>query len=116
MGAYRDQHGRWRYRKRIPLLDGSFARVKGSPALNTKAAAETAERTHIERALRGASGSEEPKEVLTLKQFIEDVWWPKYKIGGGKRGINQETSLREKEGHIRLHLVPRLGHLRLGQV
>jgi integrase len=116
MGAYRDQHGRWRYRKRIPLLDGSFARVKGTPALNTKAAAETAERTHIERALRGASGSEEPKEVLTLKQFIEDVWWPKYKIGGGKRGINQETSLREKEGHIRLHLVPRLGHLRLGQV
>src|SRR6516165_1527334 len=116
MGVHRDQHGRWRYRKRIQLPDGSFSRVKGTPALNTKAAAEVAERTHIERALRGASGSVKPKEVLTLKQFIEEVWWPKYKIGGGKRGINQETSLREKEGHIRLHLGPRLGHLRLDQV
>ena len=116
MGVHRDQHGRWRYRKRIQLPDGSFSRVKGTPALNTKAAAEAAERTHIERALRGTQGSVKPKEVLTLKQFIEDVWWPKYKIGGGKRGINQETSLREKEGHIRLHLGPRLGHLRLDQV
>jgi integrase len=114
MGAYRDQHGRWRYRKRIRLHDGTFIRVRGSPALNTKASAEQAERAHIERALRGAP--EAKKEVLTLKQFIEDVWWPKYKIGGGKRGINQETSLREKEGHIRLHLVPGLGSLRLDRV
>jgi integrase len=116
MGAYRDEHGRWRYRKRIRLLDGSFIRVKGSPALNTKAGAETAERAHIERALRGELGPDAKKEVLTLKQFIEDVWWPKYKIGGGKRGINQETSIREKEGHIRLHLVPGLGHLGLDRV
>jgi integrase len=116
MGAYRDQHGQWRYRKRIQLLDGSYLRVKGTPALSTKAAAEVAERAHIERALRGALGPGKPKEVLTFKKFIEDVWWPKFKIGGGKRGINQETSLREKEGHIRLQLVPRLGHLRLDQV
>jgi hypothetical protein len=102
MGAYRDQHGTWRYRKCIQLLDGSYLRVKGTPALNTKAATEEAERAHIQRALRGALGSGKPKEVLTLKQFIEDVWWPKFKIGGGKRGNNQETSLRQKEGHIRL--------------
>jgi integrase len=116
MGAYRDQHGTWRYRKRIQLLDGSYTRVKGSPALNTRAAAEEAERAHIQRAIRGANGSGKPKEVLTLKQFIEDVWWPKFKIGGGKRGINQETSLRGKEEHIRLKLVPLLGHLRLDRV
>ena len=116
MGAYRDKHGQWRYRKRIRLLDGSFVRVKGSPALNTKIAAETAERGHIERALRGELGPKAKKEVLTLKQFLEDVWWPKYKIGGGKRGINQETSIREKEGHIRLHLVPGLGQLSLDRV
>jgi integrase len=54
--------------------------------------------------------------VLTLKQFIEYVWWPKFKIGGGRRGINQETSLRQKEGHIRLQLVPWLGHLPLDRV
>jgi integrase len=116
MGAYRDQHGKWRYRKRIQLLDGSYVRVKGSPALNTKAAAEDAERAHIQRAIRSAQGPAKPKEVLTLEKFLEEVWWPKFKIGGGKRGMNQPTSLREKEGHIRLHLVPHIGHLRLEQV
>ncbi len=116
MGAYRDRHGEWRYRKRIQLLDGSYLRVKGTPALCTKAAAEEAERAHIQRAIRGVQGSGKPKEVLRLKQFMEDVWWPKFKIGGGKRGINQETSLRQKEGHIRIHLGPRLGHLRLDRV
>ena len=40
MGAYRDQEGQWRYRKRIRLLDGGLTRVKGTPALNTKAAAK----------------------------------------------------------------------------
>lgn len=116
MGVHRDQKGQWRYRKRIRLLDGKLVRVKGTPALNTKAAAETAERIHIEQALRGARGSDKPKEVLTVKQFIEDVWWPKFKAGGGKRGVNQETSLREKEGHIRIHILPRLGGLRLDKV
>jgi len=53
---------------------------------------------------------------LDAQAVHRGLWWPKYKIGAGKRGINQETSLREKDGHIRLHLVPRLGHLRLGQV
>jgi integrase len=116
MGAYRDQHGRWRYRKRVQLLDGSYVRVKGSPALNTRVAAEEAERAHIQRAIRGAHGAAKSKEVTTLKKFLEDVWWPKFRIGGGKRGMNQPTSLREKDGHIRLHLVPHIGHLRLDQV
>ena len=41
--------------------------MKGSPALNTKAAAEEAERAHIQRAIRGALGPAKPKEVTTLK-------------------------------------------------
>jgi integrase len=116
MGAYRDQHGTWRYRKRIQLLDGSYVRVKGSPALNTKAAAEAAERAHIERAIRGALEPAKPKEVITLKKFIEEVWWPKFVIGGGKRGKNEESSLKQKDVNIRIHLMPALGHLRLDQV
>ena len=86
MGVHRDQHGRWRYRKRIRLHDGTFTRVKGSPALNTKATAEQAERAHIERALRGALGPEAKKEVLTFARFVDEIWWPKYGSGAGRVG------------------------------
>lgn len=116
MGAYRDKHGRWRYRKRIRLLDGSFIRVKGSPALNTKTDAETAERAHIERELRGALGAKANKEVLTLEKFVVEIWWPKYRLGGGSRGVNSATTLMEKEMHLRVHLLPRLGHLKLDRI
>jgi len=98
MGAYRDQHGQWRYRKRIRLLDGHFVRVRGTPSLNTKASAEQTERAHIERALRGALGpNAKPKEVLTLSKFIEEIWWPKYRLGGGRRGVNSATTVMETE-------------------
>ena len=116
MGVHRDQHGRWRYRKRIRLLDGTFIRVKGSPALNTKAEAEIAERAHIERALRGALGQQAKKEVLTLSNFVDEIWWPKYRLGGGSRGVNSVTTLMEKESQLRVHLLPRLGHLKLTQI
>jgi hypothetical protein len=117
MGVYRDQHGQWRYRKRVRLHDGSHTRVKGTPALNTKADAEQAERAHIGRALRGALGPDaQPKEVITLAKFVEEIWWPKYKLGGGKRGVNSVTSLMEKESHLRVHILRRLGHFKLPQI
>jgi hypothetical protein len=53
MGAYRDNQGAWHYRKRITLADGTGTRIKGTPAINSKLEAERAERTHIERVLRG---------------------------------------------------------------
>jgi hypothetical protein len=77
MGAYRDQHGRWRYRKRIELLDGGYVRVKGSPALNTKAAAEEAERAHIQRTIRGSArahqteGGDDAQEILRGRVVAE---------------------------------------------
>jgi integrase len=117
MSAYRDQHGEWRYRKRIELPDGGRTRIKGSPALNTKAAAEQAERAHIERALRGALGPDaRPKEVMTFAKFVEEVWWPKYRLGGGKRGVNSVTTLMGKESHLRIHLLPHLGQLKLDKI
>ena len=41
----------WRYRKQVTLPDGTKHRVAGTPAINTKAAAEKAERDHVERVL-----------------------------------------------------------------
>jgi hypothetical protein len=90
--------------------------VKGSPALNTRAAAETAERAHIERAVRGEFGAKAKKEVLTLETFVGEIWWPKYQLGGGSRGVNSPTTLMEKESHLRVHLLPGLGYLKLDQI
>lgn len=54
MPAYRDRRsGSWRYRKLVRMPDGSRPRIEGTPSLNTKLAAEQAERAHIERLLRG---------------------------------------------------------------
>lgn len=121
MGAYRTRSGQWRYRRRIRLPDGSAVRIKGTPAVNTKLAAEQGERDHIDRVLRGApkpnaSHREPAKEVVTLGKFIEEIWWPKYRTGGGRRGVNSLTTLREKEAHIRVHIVPRIGSLPLNGV
>jgi hypothetical protein len=75
------------------------------------------ERAHIERALRGALGpNAKPKQVLTLSNFIEEIWWPKYRLGGERRGVNSATTVMEKEYHMRVHILPGLGLLRLNQI
>lgn len=52
MPAYEDERdGKWRYRKRVTLPDGRSIRIGGTPATNTKKAAEAAERAHIDRVL-----------------------------------------------------------------
>ena len=38
----------------------------------------------------------EAKEAPDLRTFIEEIRWPKYELGGGKRGKNSETTLEEK--------------------
>jgi len=125
MGAYRDNEGTWRYRKWITLLDGTGTRVKGTPAINTRLEAERAERTHIERVLRGErepparpspTAAKRKGESLTLSRFVEDAWWPKYSSGGGRRGVNSPTTLMEKQTHLRVHILPALGELPLAGV
>jgi integrase len=117
MAVRKDERDTWRYQKVVKLPDGRKTRIFGTPELNTKSAAQDAERAHIERALKDPDGAiRKKKEVPDLKTFIEIVWWPKFSMGGGKRGKNSEMTLREKEIHIRLHIVPRLGHLALDEV
>jgi len=125
MGAYRDNQGTWHYRKRITLADGTGTRVKGTPAINTKLEAERAERAHIDRVLRGdpepserspQTAERRKEEPLTLSKFVEAIWWPKYRAGGGRRGVNSPTTLMEKDMHLRVHLLPGLGALPLGDI
>jgi integrase len=124
MGAYRDTRGRWRYRKWITLGDGTRIRVKGTPSLDTKVAADQAEREHIARALAGKprrTSAPTPRTVrkedaLTLSKFVDDIWWPKFRTGGGRRGVNSYTTLMEKDTHLRVHILPALGGLPIERV
>lgn len=56
MGAFLDHRDgkTWRYRKLVTLLDRTKERIKGTPKINTKNAAEAAERAHIELLLNPA--------------------------------------------------------------
>ena len=75
MPAYRDiRNGAWRYRKQIRLPDGRSKRIEGTPNKNTKEAAETAEREHINRLEEAVRHPQEPpKEVPKFEEFAEEV-------------------------------------------
>jgi len=61
----------WRYRKWVGLRDGRRVRISGTPAINTKQAAEAAERAHIEHLW--SPPASEKKEVVAprFEEFAE---------------------------------------------
>ena len=88
MAVLRDGRGRWRYRKTLNLPGGRKERICGTPTINTKMAAETAEREHIERLLSSPSSpSGRLKEVPTRAVFVPSGH---YRIVGplGKRTLD----------------------------
>jgi len=117
MPAYRDKRdGRWRYRKWVRLPSGKRIRVAGTPATDTKVAAESAEREHIERVLHPErvratqpAVSEHKKEVPTLRDYAEpflDGYLP-----GQKPGV-----LKHKTQIVHTHLIPFFGDMRLDEI
>lgn len=116
MPAYRDtRYGQWRYRKWITLPDGRRVRITGTPTTNTKIAAESAERLHIDRELNperhaataGKVVSDE-KEVPTVEEFapkFEGEYLPRSKPTerrSKKSIINGEGGLIAFFGSMRL--------------
>ncbi|HVX98003.1 MAG TPA: site-specific integrase, partial [Polyangia bacterium] len=41
---------------------------------------------------------------------------PKFRTGGGRRGVNSYTTLMEKDMHLRVHILPALGELPLAKI
>jgi len=110
MTVYLDKRRRrWRYRINVRMPDGSTERISGTPTINTRRAALEEERAHIERTLRPPP----PKVTgrVTFKAFAER-WATIYPA----RARNRATTRREKEIHLRLHLVPALGRCRLEDI
>jgi integrase len=114
MAVRKDQRdGRWRYRVVVHRSGAEPIRISGTPQLNTKRAAEEAEREHIGRVLaRGSAAIEEKKEVPKFEVFVNERWLPTYPAAAG----NRPTSVREKAIHVRLHLLPVFGRLALDQI
>lgn len=113
MPAYRDKRtGRWRYRKWVTLPNGTRDRITGTPATDTKKAAEDAERKHVERAMtpgRVVPVSKPQQEVPTIRDFSSRFmleYLPRQK----------PTERKSKERILDGQLLPFFGHLRIDEI
>ncbi len=72
MAAYKDPRTKsWRYRKWVQRPDGTRVRITGTPPIDTKAAAETAERRHIERVFTPEKYPQASVKKETLAEHAE---------------------------------------------
>lgn len=117
MAAYKDtRDGRWRYRKWIVLPSGKRIRITGTPATDTKKAAEAAERLHIERAMnphtmhaQAIEAAPPRKEIPTVKAFSErfmNEYLPRQK----------PTERQSKKYILSGSIVPFFGPMRLDEI
>jgi integrase len=127
MSVERDR-GRWRYRTTAYYSDGTSVRITGSapPYEDTREKALAMEAEHVKRVRtlkRGqeettehtiAGGSSEPSEpakptIPTVKEFHETYL-------DSCRLDCKPSTMRTKECDFRIHIVPKLGALRLDEV
>ncbi len=111
MSAYKrkDAWGdKWHYSKRVKLPDGRSVRLKGTPAINTKRAAEDAERAHVELALN-------PPKVAIERRKMTDVF-DRFVSDYVTIANNKASEKTSKTGAIDRYLKPDLGHLYIDEV
>jgi len=89
--------------------DGNSERVRKVSPVQSRRGAEEYERKVRAEILNPTPVS---KEVPTFGDFVEKSWWPTYPAAAG----NRATTIREKQIHLRVHLVPALGRLRLDEI
>jgi integrase len=100
MPAYRDaRSGRWRYRKSV-RVNGRLHPISGTPTVNTKVAAEAAERDHI--ALLSKPEAKK-QEVPTFGEWFNGRFWDEWVIGRKNKHSEQES----KASIYRIHLASR---------
>jgi hypothetical protein len=116
MPAYRDKRdGRWRYRKWITLPNGTRTRVSGTPATDTKVAAEAAERANIDRVLypervsATVDTAEPERKEKTIGEHAE-TFLATYKPE------SKPSEKRTKRWVLESRLLPYFGHLTIGEL
>lgn len=98
----------WRYRKRVQLPDGTRIRIAGTPALNTKRAAEEAERAHVERELN-------PPKPTVERRLMSDVF-VRFMADYVALANNKDSERESKRSAIDRYLEPELGALHVDEV
>jgi len=114
MSVRQDPDGRWRFRARLILPDGTHVRISGSaPSYdNTEAAAKRAEAEAICAKVRETPEERQKKEVPTYAEWFNGRFWKEWVIAER----NKPSERRSKEIIFRVHLNPDIGHLRLDEI
>jgi hypothetical protein len=99
----------------IEHADGRTERIRQVSPVQTKRGATDYEwelrAAHQPQFARGREGPPK-KDVPTFTTFVDDRWFPTYPKAAG----NRHSTVTEKEGHIRLHLKPFFGGMRLDAI
>src|SRR6266545_1484943 len=99
-----------RYRTLVHRLDGTTERVSGTPTLNTKRAAEQAERAHVDRVLRPPVAEPVKNEAPMLAAFGERF------LETYAKANNKPSEQASKRLIMKRHLRPVFGTKRLDQI
>lgn len=113
MPVRRTPDGRWRYRVVVDLPNGKQIRISGCAPRhnNNKDAAKQAEKEHVLREIAEVEAAMKapPKEVPTVREFSK-IYLEVSELN------NKPSSVETKEMLLRMHIVPRLGDLKLDAV
>jgi hypothetical protein len=117
MSVRRDKRFRtWFYRKWVRTPDGRKVRIFGTPKAEglpeSRAGAEEAERRAITRVLNTG----ELKKPVPTKEAVPTIREFHEVFLDASRIKNKPSSVESKEMILRVHILPRLGDLRLDQV
>jgi integrase len=121
----REDNGRWYFRAVVRFPDGRKRRVRGQPGRpgpyhdlpDTKAGAIEAERRALARVVMGkpvAPKVDTPKEAPSSTTPTVEAFAPV--LIATARAKNKPSSVGTKEAILRVHILPRLGGLRLDDV
>lgn len=116
MPAFRDDRrgGRWRYRKWIQTPDGRRIRIQGTPPVDTKVAAEKAERDHIDRVIhperaRAMAEVVPQRKEKTIREHAE-TFLASYKPD------SKPSEKRTKRWTLEARLLPYFGDMTISQL
>jgi integrase len=102
----------WRYRKTVRLPDGGRERISGTPARNTREAAERAERAHIDRVLDPPKPKVEEKEAPKFEEWFNGRFWTEWVLARK----NKPSEVESKRGIFGFHLKKAFGSMRLDEI
>ena len=118
MPAYRDNRtGRWRYRVWIMSPEGQKIRITGTPATDTKAAAEHAERLHVFRVMNPGlvtspsliTESKRKERVPNVREYAKNFM-------AGYLPDQKPSERKSKQQILDGHLVPFFGPMWLDEI